>query len=155
MYRFILPVFLVFAFFSCSRNHGSIHLPDDLTTTSFGQNIDSLIKANKYTALVLFCDHCGKGVSHLTYWDDIVNKNTQISPLIILKSKNAKLVETYLDIYNINYPRVVYNYDTLRFMNPQIKLNTVILIDRSYRIRHQTLDPENTFTTWKYANIYK
>lgn len=74
MHRFIIAVFFVFAYFSCNNKYDSIRFPEYLTTTSFGQNIDSLIKANKYTAIVLFCDNCGKGVSHLTYWDDIVKK---------------------------------------------------------------------------------
>lgn len=154
MYRLLFPLFWGCVFVSCKDNLESIRLPEELTVTSSGQNIDSLIKANKYTALVLFCDHCGKGISNLSYWDDIVRQNARISPLIILKSKNPKLVETYLDIYNINYPRVVYNYDTLRTLNSQIELNTVILIDRSYHIIHQTLNPENTFTTWKYIHLY-
>ena len=155
MYRTIVAVFFLFAFLSCDKEPGYLRLPGNLTVTAAGQNVDSLIKANKYTALVLYCDHCGKGIPDLYYWNDIVKKNANISPLIIIKSDIPKLIEAYLDIYRVNHPRVLYNFDTLRAMNPIIKSNTVILIDSSYRILHQTADPENTNARWKYIHIYK
>lgn len=155
MYRGIAILFSLLVLFSCDKKYGSICLPGNLTTTTSGKSIDSLIKANKYTALVLFCDNCGKAISDLYYWNDIVKENKHISPLIIIKSINPRLVETYLDIYHVNYPRAVYNFDTIRILNPHIKLNTVILIDSSYHIIHQTSAPENTSITWKYKHLYK
>lgn len=89
----LLPLFIIV---SCGRERGSILLPKNLITTTSGKSIDSLIKARKYTALVLFCDNCGKAISDLYYWNDIVKENTHISPLIIIKSINPRLVETYL-----------------------------------------------------------
>lgn len=155
MKKTIIVIFILFCISSCNqRAHEYVKFPKGLITTH-GQNVDSLIQNSTYTALVFYCDNCGKGVSDLYCWDNIVKKNGAISPLIIIKSKNPKLVETYLDIYKVNYPRVIYDFDTIRKDNSNILTGDVTLIDNKYMIINNQSPLNNRFVTWKYINISK
>ena len=148
----LLPVLLLFA---CGKRDGqTLRFPDHLISAQ-GQNIDSLIRSHKYTALLLHCDNCGKGVSDLYYWKQITQANANMHPLILIKSNNPRLIETYLDIYQVNYPRVIYDFDSLKLMNPGINPGNTILIDSLYRIITLNSPLNNKLITWQYIHSYK
>ena len=155
MGRFITIPLLLALILSCSRTQVRKLLFPDQLVSNRGENLDSIIRAHKYTALILHCDNCGKGVSELFGWDNIVHENEHIHPLLIIKSNNPRLIETYLDIYRINYPRVIYDFDSLTRMNPGINLSGVILIDSLYHIISLDSPLTNKFTSWKYVHSYR
>ena len=118
---------------SCSPNKG--YMPQTkLTLTPSLLNIDSIVKKEKYTALILYCDNCGVGVSTLFEWKEIVKKTPFVNPIIIIKSSTPKLIETYLDLYDVPYSRIISNFDTLKTINKLTNNQNVILIDSTYSI---------------------
>lgn len=155
MSRLITITLLLALALSCDRAKDQMLLfPSHLISTR-GEKLDSMIRSHKYTALVLHCDNCGKGVSDLYYWDQITKENANIHPLILIKSDNPRLIETYLDIYHVNYPRVIYDFDSLKLMNPGINPGNTILIDSLYHIITLDSPLNNKLITWKYTHSYK
>lgn len=155
MKNILLFLLFIITASSCNRNEKVeyIRLPEGLTTLA-GQNIDSLIKKNQYTALIFYCDNCGASIGIFACWREIIKSNPKISPIIIAKADNEKLIETLFDINEINYPLVFYETEKIREENPGLRFGDVLLIDNSYKILNKRNPVNKKTTAFIYKNAY-
>lgn len=120
---------------------------------SSGGDLDSMVHNSKYTAITFLKDGCGACVPNLRLWDEIVKKNPVIKPVIIADAFGEKYFATLFDLHGVSYPYLFDTQETIQKLNDSIWIDSVVLVDSTYKIITKRLPFGSRMYKFFYTNL--
>lgn len=134
----LLPILL----FACEQNHEVeyVTVPQNLRSTT-DLDIDSLIGATKYTAIVPFCDNCGATIESLGLWNKLSKEYDNLEVIVFLSSYFPNLIVTGIEVREFDLVVETEAYKELVKSNKVHLKNGAVLINNKKEIL-SILNPE-------------
>lgn len=132
----IALLFAVCTCLSCVQKSKVAYLkiPPSMTFYEGGGDLDSTVRNSRYTAITFLKDGCGVCVSNLLLWDEIVEANPLIKPVIIADVSSKKYFSALFSTWGVNYPYIFDNERKIQNLNDSIRIYEVVVVDSTYKI---------------------